>query len=142
MGIVADDVRRVREQTDIVQLISEHTQLRKSGTQWMGLCPFHGENTPSFSVNYEMGVYHCFGCGSGGNVFSFLMEYLKINQKNDVGELELKNKLVETTIGRALLSTLLPKGLSFDLVNRDMTKKSISSIHPVTWILPLKLNVL
>ena len=51
-----------------------------------------------------------------------------INQKNDEGELELKNKLVETTIGRALLSTLLPKGLSFDLVNRDMTKKAISNL--------------
>ncbi len=51
-----------------------------------------------------------------------------INQENDEGELELKNKLVETTIGRALLSTLLPKGLSFDLVNRDMTKKAISNL--------------
>jgi DNA-directed RNA polymerase subunit beta' len=51
-----------------------------------------------------------------------------INQKNDEGELELKNKLVDTTIGRALLSTLLPKGLSFDLVNRDMTKKAISNL--------------
>ena len=51
-----------------------------------------------------------------------------INQKNEEGELELKNKLVETTIGRALLSTLLPKGLSFDLVNRDMTKKAISDL--------------
>ena len=51
-----------------------------------------------------------------------------INQKNEEGELELKNKLVETTIGRALLSTLLPKGLSFDLVNRDMTKKAISNL--------------
>ncbi|MAT37569.1 MAG: DNA primase [Acidimicrobiaceae bacterium] len=72
MGIVAEDVRRVREQTDIVQLISEHTQLRKSGTQWMGLCPFHGENTPSFSVNYEMGVYHCFGCGESGDAIDYV----------------------------------------------------------------------
>ena len=72
MGIVAEDVRRVREQTDIVQLISEHTQLRKSGAQWMGLCPFHGENTPSFSVNYELGVYHCFGCGESGDAIDYV----------------------------------------------------------------------
>ncbi len=72
MGIVTEDVRRVREQTDIVQLISEHTQLRKSGAQWMGLCPFHGENTPSFSVNYELGVYHCFGCGESGDAIDYV----------------------------------------------------------------------
>ena len=66
-----------------------------------------------------------------------------INQKNEEGELELKNKLVETTIGRALLSTLLPKGLSFDLVNRDMTKKAISDLVNSSYrILGLKETVI
>ena len=74
MGIVDEDVRRVRDQTDIVQIITQHTQLRKVGTRWQGLCPFHGENTPSFSVNYELGVYHCFGCGASGDAITFVRE--------------------------------------------------------------------
>ena len=74
MGIVDEDVRRVRDQTDIVQIINQHTQLRKVGTRWQGLCPFHDENTPSFSVNYELGVYYCFGCRASGDAITFVRE--------------------------------------------------------------------
>jgi len=74
MGIVDEDVRRVRDQTDIVQLINQHTQLRHVGTRWQGLCPFHDENTPSFSVNYELGVYYCFGCRASGDAITFVRE--------------------------------------------------------------------
>ena len=58
MTIVDDDVRRVRDEADIVRLITPHTQLKKVGRQWSGLCPFHNEKTPSFSVNQEKGVYY------------------------------------------------------------------------------------
>jgi len=74
MGIVDEDVRRVRDQTDIVQIINQHTQLRKVGTRWQGLCPFHDENSPSFSVNYELGVYYCFGCRVSGDAITFVRE--------------------------------------------------------------------
>ena len=73
MGIVAEDVERVRSATDLVALVSERVALRRVGTQWVGLCPFHGENTASFSVNGELGVYYCFGCQVRGDA-SFLRE--------------------------------------------------------------------
>lgn len=74
MGIVDEDVERVRQSTDIVKLISEHTQLKRVGRRWSGLCPFHNEKTPSFSVNSEEGLYHCFGCKKSGDSISFVRE--------------------------------------------------------------------
>src|SRR5699024_3067536 len=67
-------IARVRETADIVAVISAHTQLRGSGQNWMGLCPFHGERTPSFSVNQLKGVYYCFGCQVRGDVITFVRE--------------------------------------------------------------------
>lgn len=55
-------------------MIGEYVQLRKQGRNYFGLCPFHGENSPSFSVSSDKQIFHCFGCGEGGNVFSFLMK--------------------------------------------------------------------
>ena len=59
-------------QADIVQVVQDHVPLRKSGATYKGLCPFHGEKTPSFHVNREKGFFHCFGCGLGGDVFKFV----------------------------------------------------------------------
>jgi DNA primase len=67
-------LERVREAADIVQVIADVVTLRKSGRNWMGLCPFHGERTPSFSVSREKGTYYCFGCKRGGDVIDFVME--------------------------------------------------------------------
>jgi DNA primase len=66
-------VEEVRRSADIVRVISEHVALRKMGTSWKGLCPFHNEKTPSFNVRQEPAVFHCFGCGEGGDVFKFVM---------------------------------------------------------------------
>ncbi len=74
MGIHDEDVARVREATDIVAVISEYVQLKRVGRRWQGLCPFHAEKTPSFSVNAEMGVYHCFGCKASGDAITFVRE--------------------------------------------------------------------
>ena len=74
MGIVDDDIRRVREESDIIRLITQHTQLKKVGRSWKGLCPFHNEKTPSFTVNQETGRYYCFGCQATGDSIEFLRE--------------------------------------------------------------------
>jgi DNA primase len=68
-------VEEVRQRNDIVDVISSYVKLTQRGSNYMGLCPFHGEKTPSFSVSRSKQMYHCFGCGVGGNVFTFLMEY-------------------------------------------------------------------
>ncbi len=72
--IPEEKINEIRQAVDIVDLISDYVQLKKQGRNYMGLCPFHGENTPSFSVSPDKQIYHCFGCGAGGNVFSFIME--------------------------------------------------------------------
>src|SRR5688572_2678631 len=64
----------LRAASDIVEVVSEHTRLKKSGRSWKGLCPFHNERTPSFTVDREKGLYHCFGCGAGGDVIHFLRQ--------------------------------------------------------------------
>lgn len=74
MGIVDEDIVRVRDATDIVAVISAHTQLRKVGQRWSGLCPFHNEKSPSFSVNQVDGLYYCFGCRASGDVITFVRE--------------------------------------------------------------------
>ncbi|MDY0397949.1 MAG: DNA primase [Desulfuromonas thiophila] len=66
-------IEQIREQTDIVELVGEYVQLKHSGDNHLGLCPFHQEKTPSFNVNGSRQIFHCFGCDAGGNVFSFLM---------------------------------------------------------------------
>lgn len=68
-------VEEVRRNNDIVDVISGYVKLKKSGSNYMGLCPFHNEKSPSFSVSAHKQICHCFGCGKGGNVFSFIMEY-------------------------------------------------------------------
>jgi DNA primase len=67
-------IAEIRERTDIVQIVGQHVQLKRSGINHKGLCPFHDEKTPSFNVNSQRQFYHCFGCHESGDVFSFLMK--------------------------------------------------------------------
>ena len=67
-------IEEIRSRADIVEIVSDAVLLKKSGQNFKGLCPFHSEKTPSFNVSPEKQIYHCFGCGAGGNVFKFLME--------------------------------------------------------------------
>src|SRR5215471_17370016 len=85
MGILDDDVARVRETTDIVALIGEHVALKRVGRNYQGLCPFHTEKTPSFSVNAELGVWRCFGCQKSGDAITFVRE---VEQLDFVGAVE------------------------------------------------------
>ena len=82
-----DVVEEVRSRTDIVDVISKYVNLQKKGSQYFGLCPFHNEKTGSFSVSPQKQMYYCFGCGAGGNVFSFLMNYENMTFKEAVEEL-------------------------------------------------------
>jgi DNA primase len=74
VGIVDEDIQAVRAATDIVQVVTKYTQLRRSGTRWVGLCPFHAEKTPSFNVNQELGLYRCWGCQVRGDAITFIRE--------------------------------------------------------------------
>ncbi len=69
-----DIIEKIKEKADIIEIFSSYTRLKKSGRRYVGLCPFHAERTPSFTVDPEKGLYHCFGCGAGGDIFTFLME--------------------------------------------------------------------
>jgi DNA primase len=73
-GMIPEEkVNEVRQRASIVEVISDFVSLKKAGRNYLGLCPFHSERTPSFTVNEEKGIFHCFGCGAGGNIFNFLM---------------------------------------------------------------------
>ena len=79
MRIPENKIEEIRSAANIVDIISEFINLRKRGKNFIGLCPFHNEKTPSFTVSEEKQIFHCFGCHSGGNVFKFLMDYEKIS---------------------------------------------------------------
>src|SRR5205807_10083583 len=68
---------RVKQQADIVRVVGEYVRLKKSGQNFTGLCPFHAEKSPSFAVHPTKQIYHCFGCGVGGDVFKFVLEMEK-----------------------------------------------------------------
>ena len=70
-----DLIEEVRSRNDIVDVISGYVRLQKKGSSYFGLCPFHNEKTPSFSVSPGKQMYYCFGCGAGGNVLTFVMQY-------------------------------------------------------------------
>ncbi|MBS1880230.1 MAG: DNA primase, partial [Actinobacteria bacterium] len=75
MARISDEsVERVKQTADIVEVISAHTDLRRQGARMVGLCPFHDERTPSFSVDPQDKLYYCFGCGVGGDVIKFVEE--------------------------------------------------------------------
>ena len=76
--IPQETIDRINDNADIVDVVSKHVDLTKRGRNFFGLCPFHNEKTPSFSVAPDKGIYHCFGCGQGGNAVNFIMEYEKI----------------------------------------------------------------
>ena len=87
MQIPEHQVEEIRLNTDIVDLVSGYVQLRKRGRNYIGLCPFHNEKTPSFTVSPDKQIYHCFGCHAGGNAYKFLMEYKNISFVESVQEL-------------------------------------------------------
>lgn len=103
MAIADDDIERIRNTLSVVDVIGEHVSLRRSGRNWVGLCPFHAEKTPSFNVREETGRYKCFGCEASGDVFTFVQQAEHVDF---VGAVELlANKaginLTYTTTGQS-----------------------------------------
>src|SRR3989339_1817356 len=71
---MSQEIEAIKAKLNIVDLIGEYVRLQKAGNNWKACCPFHNEETPSFSVSEDKQVWHCFGCGKGGDAFGFLME--------------------------------------------------------------------
>lgn len=102
MAIAEDDIERIRSTVNIVDIVGQHVQLKRTGRNWVGLCPFHAERTPSFNVREETGRYRCFGCDKSGDVFTFVQE---VEHTDFVGSVEyLANRagiqLTETSPGQ------------------------------------------
>ena len=72
--ISEQSIEKVRQAADIIEVVSSYVELKQRGRNFFGLCPFHNEKTPSFSVNPDKQIYKCFGCGSGGSSINFIME--------------------------------------------------------------------
>ena len=89
----------IKSKIDIVDFISGHIQLKKTGQNWKGLCPFHSEKTPSFTVNQSKQIFHCFGCGIGGDIISFVSKYENLSF-NEAVNLLAKKAGIPLTMGR------------------------------------------
>ncbi len=90
-GLISDDlIDQIRERVDIAEVVSQHVNLTRAGQNLKGLCPFHHEKTPSFNVSPSRQIFHCFGCGTGGNVFTFLMKLTGASFPDTVRELGQK----------------------------------------------------
>ena len=83
-------LEEIKARVDIVDLISEYVHLKQAGQNWKGLCPFHTEKTPSFTVSPAKQIYHCFGCGNGGDIFTFIVRYENISFPEALGILAKK----------------------------------------------------
>ena len=137
-----DAVAEIRDRTDIVDLVEPYSKLKKAGRSFKGLCPFHQEKSPSFIVFPESGTFHCFGCGRGGDIFTFYMEAEKVDFKEALGELakrsgvELsdrpapnperdahRNRLVEANELAATFYGNLLKGADAGKPGRDLVAK-------------------
>ncbi|THE15435.1 DNA primase [Bacillus timonensis] len=154
--IPEETIEKIRLSVDIVDVISEYVQLKKQGRNYFGLCPFHGENTPSFSVSPDKQIFHCFGCGAGGNVFSFLMDLEgysfaeaavnlaeKVNidlsdyqhqtavsdKNNDVSKMQEAHELLKKFYHHLLLNTKEGQPALDYLTNRGFTREIIDKFE-------------
>lgn len=104
-------IEEIRERSDILDIVNSYVNMIKKGDRWWGLCPFHKENTPSFSVSPELNLFYCFGCHKGGSIFNFLMEIESINFPEAV-------KLLSDKVGVLIPSS----GLQSNSIERDKTR--------------------
>ncbi|MFJ7679309.1 DNA primase [Peribacillus sp. NPDC097198] len=124
-GRIEDEkINQIREAVDIVDLIGEYVQLKKQGRNYFGLCPFHGENSPSFSVSTEKQIFHCFGCGAGGNIFTFLMDIEGYNFVESAKVLAEKGNIpLDVEINKDSQRSNMPAGSQQMLEAHDLLRK-------------------
>ncbi|MFJ7828828.1 DNA primase [Peribacillus sp. NPDC046944] len=124
-GRIEDEkINQIREAVDIVDLIGEYVQLKKQGRNYFGLCPFHGENSPSFSVSAEKQIFHCFGCGAGGNIFTFLMDIEGYNFVESAKVLAEKGNIpLDIEINKDSQRSNMPAGSQQMLEAHDLLRK-------------------
>ena len=113
-------LNEVRENSDIVEVISQYVHLNRSGRNYFGLCPFHNEKSPSFSVSPDKQIFHCFGCGVGGNVFTFISKIEGIGFK----------EAIENLADRA--GIVLPKSTNNEDSKREELKSKVYKVNNFT----------
>ncbi|MDQ0218276.1 DNA primase [Peribacillus cavernae] len=119
-----EKINQIREAVDIIDLIGEYVQLKKQGRNYFGLCPFHGENTPSFSVSPDKQIFHCFGCGAGGNIFTFIMDIEGYSFIEAVGVLAEKGNVpLDVEIQKDAAKSNIPESSKQMLESHDLLKK-------------------
>jgi DNA primase len=124
MSMIPDDkIREVRERASVLDVVSDYVSLRKSGANYQGLCPFHGEKTPSFNVNPARGIFHCFGCGVGGNAVTFIMKMEGLAFPEAVDEREEMYGVVE--IAAQLYRELLVRGVEGAAARRYLERRGV-----------------
>ena len=103
MGIPSETIEQIAAANDIVEMIGSYFPLKRAGTNFKALCPFHQEKTPSFTVSPSRQTFHCFGCGAGGSVFRFVMDYEHIDFPSAVRKLAARSGItvVEKSSGRS-----------------------------------------
>jgi DNA primase len=122
--IAEEKINQIRQAVDIVEVIGDYVQLKKQGRNYFGLCPFHGENTPSFSVSPDKQIFHCFGCGAGGNVFSFLMELEGISFQEAAVKLAAKVNIdLEVDVSAGQGEKKIPKEIQAMLEAHELLSK-------------------
>jgi len=125
--ITQDKIIEIRNRASIVEIISDHVTLKKAGRNYMGLCPFHTEKTPSFTVNEEKGIFHCFGCQTGGSVFQFLMQ---LDQLTFPEAVERVAKRYGITIERVEGSRIRQESGARDLLYR-INERAANNYHRI-----------
>src|SRR5256885_5910095 len=94
MAIPQSFIQELLARADVVEIVGRYVQLKKGGANFMGLCPFHSEKSPSFSVSPSKQFFHCFGCGKNGNAIGFLMEHAGMRSEEHTSELQSPCNLV------------------------------------------------
>lgn len=132
---MSDQVEEVKQKTDVVSVIGEYVSLKKAGSNFKALCPFHSEKTPSFMVSQELQMYKCFGCGKGGDVFTFLQDYegmefyeaLKYLADRAGVKLDSLNKTRKSNKEHLYqINLLIARFYHYILLNHEVGKKALS----------------